>query len=146
MRDCRASESTITAIASTAPVIMKRSEDDRFSSVRPLAIDWITMMPSTAEYALPRPPNRLVPPITGADIDTCPPRGLVIAADRQRSQIARAHPFDEGGDGAADPGGVLDADIAAVEQRGRLRSALRFIAQRPAEHLDRVIILHFFDP
>ena len=24
------------------------------------------MMPSTAEYALPRPPNRLVPPITAA--------------------------------------------------------------------------------
>ena len=38
-RDCRASESTMTATASTAPVIMKRSEDDRFNSVSPLAID-----------------------------------------------------------------------------------------------------------
>ena len=32
----------------------------------PLEIDWITMMPSSAEKALPRPPNRLVPPMTAA--------------------------------------------------------------------------------
>ena len=64
----RASESTITAMASTAPVIMKRSDDERFSSVSPLEMDWMTMMPSSAEYALPRPPNRLVPPMTAAAI------------------------------------------------------------------------------
>ncbi len=36
------------------------------SSVSPLEIAWITMMPSTADQAEPRPPNRLVPPITAA--------------------------------------------------------------------------------
>jgi hypothetical protein len=46
--------------------------------------------------------------------------------DRERPQITRAHPLNKGRHGATDPGGVLDADIAAVEQRGRLRSPLRF--------------------
>ena len=31
-----------------------------------MEIDWITRMPSSAEYAEPRPPNRLVPPMTAA--------------------------------------------------------------------------------
>ena len=48
-RDRLAKESTMTAIASTAPVIIYRSEDERSSIVRPLAIDWMTMMPSSAE-------------------------------------------------------------------------------------------------
>ena len=48
-RERRARESTMTAIANTAPVIMYRSEEDRSSKVKPLAMDWITMMPSSAE-------------------------------------------------------------------------------------------------
>ncbi len=48
-RERRASESTITAMARTPPVIMYRSDDDRSSSVRPLEIDWMTMIPSKAE-------------------------------------------------------------------------------------------------
>ena len=48
-RERRARESTMTATASTQPVIMYRSDDDRSSSVRPLAMDWMTMMPSSAE-------------------------------------------------------------------------------------------------
>ena len=39
----------MTAMASTAPVIMYRSDEERSSSVSPLAIDWMTMMPSRAE-------------------------------------------------------------------------------------------------
>ena len=58
----------MTAITKAAPVIMKRSEDDRFSSANPLAIDWMTMMPSTAENGLPRAPNWLVPRSTAAVI------------------------------------------------------------------------------
>ena len=48
-RERRARESTMTAIARTPPVIMYRSDEDRSSSVRPLAMDWMTMMPSNAE-------------------------------------------------------------------------------------------------
>ena len=38
-RERRAKESTMTAIAKTAPVIMYLSDDDRSSMVNPLAID-----------------------------------------------------------------------------------------------------------
>ncbi len=46
--------------------------------------------------------------------------------NRQRSQIPRTHPFDEGRHGATHSGGVFDTHIAAIEQGGGLRSALRF--------------------
>ncbi len=45
---------------------MNRKDESRSSSVRPLETDWITRMPSRAENALPRPPKRLVPPMTAA--------------------------------------------------------------------------------
>ncbi len=34
----------------------------------PVAIDWTTRTPSKADHAEPRPPNRLVPPMTAAAI------------------------------------------------------------------------------
>ena len=37
--------------------------------------------------------------------------------DRQRAEVARAHPVDEGADGAADALVMADALVAAVEQR-----------------------------
>ena len=46
--------------------MMNRYDESRFNSVSPLAIAAMTSVPSTAENALPRPPNRLVPPITAA--------------------------------------------------------------------------------
>ena len=47
----------------------------------PLEIDWITRMPSSAAQAVPRPPNRLVPPMTAAAIAlsrTSPPPGRLV--------------------------------------------------------------------
>ena len=55
--------------------------ETRLSSVRPFEIDWMTRMPSSAEYAEPRPPKRLVPPMTAAAIalrlTSPPPLALV---------------------------------------------------------------------
>ena len=39
----------MTASSRTAPVIMNADDGVRLSSVRPLEIDWMTMMPSSAE-------------------------------------------------------------------------------------------------
>ena len=68
MRDLRDTESSATASSSTAPVTMNRNEESRFSRVSPLEMDWMTMIPSSAANAEPRPPNRLVPPMTAAAI------------------------------------------------------------------------------
>ena len=72
----------------------KRYDEFRFSSVRPLAIDSMTRMPSSAEKALPRPPNRLVPPMTAAAmaLRLTSPVPLLRLADASRA----------GGEDAAD--------------------------------------------
>jgi hypothetical protein len=57
-----------TASSSTAPVTMYRTDESTPTMLSPVWIDWSTMMPSRAAYADPRPPNRLVPPITAAAI------------------------------------------------------------------------------
>ena len=62
---------------------MNRYDESRLSSVSPFEIDWITRMPSSAANAEPRPPKRLVPPITAAAIAlrlTSPPPLLWFAA------------------------------------------------------------------
>ena len=62
---------------------MKRNDESRLSSVSPLEMDWITRMPSSAAKAEPRPPNRLVPPMTAAAMAlrlTSPPPLLWLAA------------------------------------------------------------------
>ncbi len=60
--------STTIASSRTAPVTMYRVAVSRLSSVSPFAMDWSTSTPSSADHALPRPPNRLVPPMTAAAI------------------------------------------------------------------------------
>lgn len=57
-RDLRDTESSMTASSRTDPVTMQRYDESRLSSVRPLELDWITMMPSSAANAEPRPPKQ----------------------------------------------------------------------------------------
>ena len=45
---------------------MKRTEESTFIRFSPDWIDCRTMMPSRAAHAEPRPPKRLVPPMTAA--------------------------------------------------------------------------------
>jgi len=66
VRDRRVTESRVTASSSTIPVTMNRNDESRLSRVRPLEIDWMTMIPSSAANAVPRPPKRLVPLMTAA--------------------------------------------------------------------------------
>jgi len=76
----------MTARTSTTPVIMNRTDESRLSSVSPEEMDWMTMIPRSAEKAVPRPPNRLAPPITAAAIAfrfVSPPPELWFAAARR---------------------------------------------------------------
>jgi hypothetical protein len=97
-----ARESIATATAGTSPVMTKRYDEFRLSSVSPLAMDSMTRTPSSAEKALPRPPNRLVPPMTAAamacevdraDVDPRAPGSLDVAAHREQ-RAAPAGPCD----------------------------------------------------
>ena len=47
---------------------MKRTSDSTLIRLRPAVIACSTRMPSSAAYAEPRPPKRLVPPMTAAAI------------------------------------------------------------------------------
>jgi len=58
----------VTAISNTAPVTIKRMEEASASKSIPLAIEPITSAPSNADQTFPRPPNKLVPPMTAAAI------------------------------------------------------------------------------
>src|SRR3954452_6809384 len=58
----------ITASSRTAPVTMNLIEVSRPRRSIPFEIDVITSAPSSACHTLPRPPNRLVPAITGPAI------------------------------------------------------------------------------
>src|SRR3954471_2500669 len=93
-RPLLATASTVTAASSTAPVIMKRTSVPRFRSSMPFVIDWITRMPSSAEYAEPRPPNSDVPPITAAAIafssTSEPPDDWFTAYSRDAAMIPPA--------------------------------------------------------
>ena len=62
----RVSESTVTAASRTSAVHISCAAAVRPISCRPLAITPTTRPPSTASSILPRPPNRLVPPMTAA--------------------------------------------------------------------------------
>src|SRR5215217_2201716 len=64
----RAIASITTAASSTAPVTMNFTDDWSASRSMPFAIEVITSAPSSACHTLPRPPNRLVPAITGPAI------------------------------------------------------------------------------
>ncbi len=62
---------------------MNLNDESRFSRVSPLEIDWITRTSRSAAKAVPRPPNRLVPPMTAAAMAlrlTSPPPLLWFAA------------------------------------------------------------------
>src|SRR5947208_676410 len=63
------SESSVTASSSTMPVITNFVPALTLSRPRPLSIIAITIAPRIALLTLPRPPNRLVPPITQAAIE-----------------------------------------------------------------------------
>lgn len=62
----RDSESMTTAAKSTPPVMMNWTAAGVSVSAMPEAIDWMISMPSAADQVVPRPPNRLVPPMTAA--------------------------------------------------------------------------------
>jgi hypothetical protein len=54
----------VTASSRTAPVIMNFTDEVRASRSMPFEIEPITSAPSSAAQTEPRPPNRLVPPMT----------------------------------------------------------------------------------
>ena len=58
--------SSVTAARRTAPVTMYLTAVATFSRSMPLEIEPMTSAPSNADQAEPRPPKRLVPPITAA--------------------------------------------------------------------------------
>ena len=58
----------VTAASNTAAVIINFSDDSNASKSMPLEIEPMTSAPSNALQAEPRPPNKLVPPITVAAI------------------------------------------------------------------------------
>ena len=60
-RDLRATESTMTAMARTAPEMMKRNAELRFRRVSPLETATMTSTPRSADHADPRPPKSGVP-------------------------------------------------------------------------------------
>ncbi len=82
--------STVTASSSTAPVTMNlTSESNAFRSI-PLEIEPITRAPRRADQAVPRPPNRLVPPMTAAAMafsSTVPPPEPWLTANRREAAI-----------------------------------------------------------
>src|SRR5581483_2809477 len=65
----RDTESSVTAASSTMPVTMNFVDELTFSRPSPLSIIAITTAPRIALRTAPRPPNRLVPPITQAAIE-----------------------------------------------------------------------------
>ncbi len=58
----------MTAASSTAPVMSSRADESSASKVKPEPSDVMMTMPSSADHAEPRPPKRLVPPMTAAAI------------------------------------------------------------------------------
>ena len=58
----------------------------RLSRPMPLAMETITSAPSSTETTRPRPPNRLVPPITAAAItlSSRSPPPVLVATERRR--------------------------------------------------------------
>ena len=60
--------SSVTAASRTPPVIMNLTDDSSPSRLMPFEIEPITSAPSRADQTEPRPPNRLVPAITGPAI------------------------------------------------------------------------------
>src|SRR5690242_13788904 len=80
--DLRDTESMTTAPSSTPPVIMYWIEAFMFSRSRPVVMDWMTSMPRRADHTEPRPPKRLVPPMTAAamaSISVLPPPAFSVA-------------------------------------------------------------------
>ena len=64
-RRIRVTDSIVTAVISTAPVTMNFAAEEYARRFMPLAIEPITTAPSSADQTEPRPPNRLVPAMTG---------------------------------------------------------------------------------
>lgn len=60
----RETASMVTAAARTPPVIMNLIGEGKANRSIPLDIDWMTRAPNRADQTLPRPPKRLVPPMT----------------------------------------------------------------------------------
>ena len=56
----------VTAASNTEPVTMNLTDDEYASRSMPFEIDPITREPNSADHTVPRPPNRLVPPMTAA--------------------------------------------------------------------------------
>ena len=66
--------------------MMNFTDDSKLSRSIPFEIDWMTRMPSSAAQTVPRPPNRLVPPMTAAAIalsNTSPPPADWLTASRR---------------------------------------------------------------
>ena len=82
----RTSESTVTARISTIAVAMSTPAALIPISARPLNTAAMTIPPSSACSILPRPPNRLVPPITAAATaySTKLPASMSVAIDPSR--------------------------------------------------------------
>jgi hypothetical protein len=83
-------ESTVTASRSTPPVTTNLVPDERPRRPSPLSIEPITSAPSSALLMWPRPPNRLVPPITAAAIEYSriePPPALVSTERRREARM-----------------------------------------------------------
>ena len=82
----------VTAVISTAPVTMYFTDDENASRFIPLAIEPMTTAPSSADHTEPRPPNRLVPAMTGPAIAmssrSLPPEDWLTAISREARQDA----------------------------------------------------------
>ena len=117
----RRTVSSVTAKSRMPPVVMKIMPWVRLSVLRPLAIVAITSAPKSASLTSPRPPKRLVPPITAA-------RSRRSAASRRRVQVDAVQPRRE--HDAAEPRHRArdheddDSDARDVDPARRAASAL----------------------
>ena len=82
--------STVTARSRTAPVTMNFTSESRAFRSMPFEIEPITRAPSSADQAVPRPPKRLVPPMTAAAMafsSTSPPPEPWLTANSREAAI-----------------------------------------------------------
>src|SRR5256885_17189467 len=81
----------MTAATSTPPVTMNFTDDWSASRSMPLEIDPMVIAPSSADHTDPRPPNRLVPAITGPAMAkrgrSLPPADWATDSRRQAGRV-----------------------------------------------------------
>ncbi len=146
----RASASMVAASRSTTPVMRKLRYALVPSSPRPFSMMAMTRPPRMASRALPRPPNRLVPPMTAAP--TAYRRVAAARVDGDRVEPGRGHdaahrrqpgPDHEHGDpdaGDVDAGPARGLGVAAdgvdVPPVGGAAEHERAGDQQDADHQD----------